>query len=281
MPNERIITIMTAPHDQHYMLSKRRHHHVFAASIPRYWVNNNPVITCFYNALSTVIPEGEQFFIHSVRVLLDDINDETLKAQVKAFIAQESSHRAGHMALNALIRQHGYPLQQSESYIANMLKMVARIFSPKQQLAITLALEHFSALLTDQFLLRCDLSTNMHADVRHFLLWHCIEETEHKAVAYDVYQTLYGSYVLRIGCMLLVTLLFIPHVALIQCRYLWHERQLFNLPAWLGAVQYFWFKPGWFMRIIPGYFRYFLPSFHPWQHNNRALVKAWLDKLQG
>lgn len=252
----------------------------FGADVPRYWVNNNPVITCFYNALSTVIPEGERFFIASVRAVLDDINDPVLEKQVRSFIGQESHHRVGHNALNQMIERQGYPQQASENLIKRLQQWAERFFSPRQQLAATLALEHFSALLTDQFLRQPALHQQMHGQVRDFLLQHSIEEIEHKAVAHDVYQQLYGSYPVRIWQMLLITVLFIPNVALIQCHYLWHDRQLFNLKAWCGAIRYFWLRPGWFRCIIPGWLRYFSPRFHPWQHDNRDLLQLWQDKLK-
>lgn len=253
----------------------------FGADVPRYWVNNNPVITCFYNALSTVIPEGERFFISTVRAVLDDITEPDLKQEVRKFISQESHHRAGHKALNDMIRDQGYPVSSSEKCIKRLQNRSERFFSARQQLAATLALEHYSALLTDQFLREPLLSADMHPAVRDFLIHHSIEEVEHKAVAFDVYLSVFGSYWARIWQMLMITFFFIPNVALIQCRYLWHDRQLFNLPAWLGAVRYFWFRPGWFRRIIPGWLRYFRPGFHPWQHDNRDILRRWQDKTSG
>jgi len=38
--------------------------------------------------------------------------------------------------------------------------------------------------------------------------WHAIEETEHKAVAFDVYQAVGGGYFRRVFNMLIVTIMF-------------------------------------------------------------------------
>lgn len=266
----------TEPPNQHKTPASEQR---FGDGIPRYWVNNNPVITCFYNALSTVIPEGERFFISSVRRVLDQVDNPQLQQQVRTFISQESRHRAGHDALNELIREQGYPLQSSENCIKRLQLLAERFFTARQQLAATLALEHYSAMMSDLFLRESRLSQDMYPAVRDFLIRHSIEEVEHKAVAFDVYQAVYGGYPARILQMLMITLFFIPNVALIQCRYLWHDRQLFNLRAWCGAVHYFWFRPGWFRRMIPGWLSYFRPGFHPWQHDNRDLLQHWQKKI--
>ena len=262
-----------SPRDQATLPEKTSNR--FDDEVPRYWVNNNPVITCFYNALSTVIPEGERFFIGTVRAVLDDINEPQLKQEVRQFIIQESNHRAGHHRLNDWIARQGYPMQSCENHIKRLQSSIERFFSTRQQLAATLALEHYSAMLTDQFLREPLLSCDMHPKIRTFLVEHSVEEIEHKAVAFDVYQSAFGSYPVRIWQMLLITFFFLPNVVYIQWRYLWHDRQLLNLKAWAGAMHYFWFRPGWFRRIIPGYFRYFKPGFHPWQHDNSELLHLW------
>jgi hypothetical protein len=39
----------------------------FSDAIPRYWAYNDPFMTHFVGALSTFFPDGERFFIDSVR----------------------------------------------------------------------------------------------------------------------------------------------------------------------------------------------------------------------
>ena len=255
--------------------------HCFDESIPRVWANNNPVITAFYHALSTIIPEGERFFMQSVHAVIDQVEDEKLRQEVKGFTAQEGSHCAEHNNLNNWINSQGYPVEQFAKVPNRILKTVRKVFSRKQQLAFTLAVEHLSALLTDQFLRRDELKTGLHPVMCRFFIWHSIEENEHKAVPFDVYQMVYGGYWTRIFQLVFVMLFFVPSVAWVQCLYLRHDRQLFNIKAWVEATSYFWVGPAWFLRITPGFYRYFRPNFHPWQSDNRALINKSLHDLTG
>ena len=260
-------------------IEKRMIEHDFSQNIPRFWARGNPVISCFFNALSSVIPRGERFFISSVHEAAETVDDVTLQNQVRGFIAQESQHRVGHGAMNEWVAEQGYPIGRVEQGVERMLGCVERCLSRKYQLALTVALEHFSSLLSDRFLREPDLQTSLHPTMQHFLIAHCIEEIEHKAVAFDVYQEVYGDYFARILMMLFVTVIFAPNVFRIQFVYLWHDRQLFNVKAWFQAVRFFWFDPGWFAQTIPGYLSYYKPRFHPWQHDNSQLVARYIGQV--
>lgn len=254
--------------------------HEFDSHIPRFWANANPVLTAFYNALSTVIPAGEKFFMQSVRDVMPQIDDEQLRADVKGFFAQEGRHRSEHESLNDWIRSQGYPLQKYDGCIQRLLNFMNRWFPARHCLASTLALEHLSALLTDEYLRNPGVRENLHPAMQRFFVWHSIEENEHKGVPFDVYQQVSGSYWVRIVQMLLTTVLFGFAIAFIQARYLWHDRQFFNLKAWIGATGYFLISPAWFLRTVPGYLRYFKPGFHPWQHDNSQLIQQWITRLE-
>jgi hypothetical protein len=251
--------------------------HNFDDSIPLHWANNNPVITAFFNALSTVIPTGEKFFIRTVEETSATIENTALKKELTGFIEQETQHRVAHLAMNEWIHSKGIPINKITPGVENLLGFIEKHFSAKCQLALTVALEHFSCLLSDQFLRQKGIQANLHPIMRNFLVAHCVEENEHKAVAFDVYQAAYGSYLSRVAMMLFVTLIFAPNVFRIQFIYLWHEKQLFNVKAWLGAIGFFWFKPAWFTRTILGYLAYYKPRFHPWQHDNSALINAYVN----
>ena len=61
--------------------------------IPRYFIGKSPLISYFFTALSLTFPDGEQFFVHSVRNVRDRIQDnEQLQARISAFIGQEAMH---------------------------------------------------------------------------------------------------------------------------------------------------------------------------------------------
>src|SRR5271165_1118611 len=78
-----------------------------AASVPRDWYRGDLHLTTFWNALSLLFPEGERFFVESVRRYKDRIDDPALREAVDAFIGQEAMHGKAHRAFNELVRSRG------------------------------------------------------------------------------------------------------------------------------------------------------------------------------
>src|SRR5699024_11308900 len=82
-------------------------------------------------------------------------------------------------------------------------------FSPERQLAHTVAVEHFTALMAEEFLLKYDdVLETMDPRMAPVWAWHAIEESEHKAVAFDVYKAIGGSEFVRISEMAMVSIMF-------------------------------------------------------------------------
>jgi len=150
----------------------RKMAHSFSESIPRLWANDNVVITHFYNALSTVIPRGERFFISTVRRASVGINNPQLLADVSNFITQECHHRVGHNAMNESLKNQDYPVLKAEQSVHRLLLWIEQHCSLKYQLALTVALEHFSSLLSDRFLRSKHLQQSLHPEMRDFLITH-------------------------------------------------------------------------------------------------------------
>lgn len=76
----------------------------FGEQVPRYWLDNNYLISHTMNALSVLFPEGEQFFVDSVRAFRGQIQDPKLKEEVRGFIGQEAMHSLEHIAMNQHVR---------------------------------------------------------------------------------------------------------------------------------------------------------------------------------
>ena len=79
----------------------RRQSFEFAAT-PKYYFNNNPLMSYLLTALSLTFPHGERFFVHSVRNVRDRVQDPILQKDVSAFIGQEAMHSHAHEDFNAL-----------------------------------------------------------------------------------------------------------------------------------------------------------------------------------
>ncbi|MFZ5723433.1 MAG: metal-dependent hydrolase [Pseudomonadota bacterium] len=253
----------------------------FPDDMPRYWFRGNPWITHFLNGLSAVFPDGERFFIDSVRHFQDRIEDPELKKQVRGFIGQEANHGKEHEAFNALLeKRFGVPMSKISTYVLKRMARLRREMSPERQLAATIALEHFTAILANQLLQHPEVMDELEATYGEMFMWHAVEETEHKAVAFDVYQQVSGDYGMRVRAMAIATVMFTAHQFAFMLWFVTRDGKLTDLKGLAGLVKFLLIEPGPMRKMLPDYLDYYKRDFHPWQHDNRALIGAMVEKLR-
>jgi predicted metal-dependent hydrolase len=146
-------------------------------------------------------------------------------------------------------------------------------------LAVTVALEHITAVMAATFLSRPDMLEKIHPEVRALFIWHAIEEVEHKSVAFDVYQKVGGSYRTRIGAMIMATLMLTAKTLYYQGKLLQNDGQLGNWKAGLQALRECFGAGGFFTVLRSRYLDFFRRDFHPSHHNDQELVESWQWKL--
>lgn len=251
-----------------------------ANDMPRYWWDNDPAKTLLLAALSASFPPGERFFIDSVRHYQDQITDPELKKAIKGFIGQEAHHSREHELMNGFLQERGVDLARLEREILGFMNLMRKYLSPERQLAHTVAVEHFTALMAEEFLLKYDALEEMDPRIAPIWAWHAIEESEHKAVAFDVYKAIGGSEFTRVTEMMVVSVLFPVFSAVHLVQLMKEDGQLGNMKSWLSGLNYMWGRPGVFRKLLPSYFKFYSPNFHPWNHDARGLVekakKKWL-----
>lgn len=250
-----------------------------SASVPKHFFADDPFLSSLYAAMSTVFPDGERFFIDSVRRYQKELTDPNLINEVRKFIGQEAHHGLEHEALNSWLEEKGYPITPVLNRIREGLEMARQNLGPRQQLAMTLALEHFTAIMANQFLTHPEMSEGLHPEIHALFSWHAVEETEHKAVAFDVYQATGGGYWNRVLMMIQVTVLFWLRILAITHAYLKSEGNS-GIVRMLRGGWWLLGNPGPLRRLIPEYLDYFRADFHPWQHDNRALIAPLQEQLQ-
>ena len=252
------------------------------ATHTRWWHGGDPVATAYFNALSASFPQGETFFIDAVRRYWDR-TDGTLQEQIHAFIQQEAAHTREHVAFNRLIKAAGYDTTAMDAETRRRLD-IARSRHPVVQLAITVALEHFTAIMAHSLLTEKNPLPGAPIEVLRLWQWHAIEEVEHKAVAFDTFLAVthemssFRRWALRCQVMVLISL---------QFWYSNFERMAdffrqdgINTPrTWWRVFKHLWFEPGMMRRIFLPYLNFFRPGFHPWDHNDRPLIKQFEQRL--
>lgn len=244
----------------------------------RHWLGGDPVGTAVFNALSLTFPDGERMFIDAVRAFRGEVSGK-LADDVKGFIAQEAIHSREHHQLNQLIDRAHYPVDEVEAAIRERIAF-SRSRGPMRMLIATIALEHFTAMMADAHARHRNLFENVDPGIERMWRWHAVEETEHKAVAYDVFlqATKHWSplqrYFRRTLAMALITFFFTKNIAHYAARLL--EADGYTYEDALKAVKaYVWRTPGLFSRNAKTYFAWYRPGFHPWDEDNRALVAEW------
>lgn len=228
-------------------------------------------------ALSSTFPIGEQFFVHSVRNVRDKVQDETLQAQIAAFIGQESMHSKAHAEFNAAWRSEDYNLDRFQAWLARK-DDYAKNLHPKIQLAITCAFEHFTALLGGYILRHPEVLATLDEDAAKLWVWHAIEEIEHRAVAFDVYQAVYGDDKIRRMIMRSVTTGF-ASLTLYSATRLFLQDKKKSLPKVGGNIFGFYLLGKMFLQLAPEYLAYFKRDFHPSEIDYTKLICYWKQRL--
>jgi len=251
-------------------------------TVPRDWCGDDTFLTTFMGALSLLFPEGEHFFVASVKQHRDRVTDPLLQRQVTGFIGQEAMHGKEHRLFNELLHAHGHAeAPRIEARLRWFLRGVRKVLSPRSQLAVTCALEHFTAMLAEQLLREGSLRDDLDPQVRTLWVWHALEEVEHKTVAFDVYEAAGGGYVRRVAIMLLTTLVFFVVQSMVHVRLMARRKILWRPWRWLRGLTKLWIWPAYFVRLIPAYLSYFRPTFHPSDRDTEALLERWRDQLFG
>lgn len=248
----------------------------------RHYVQGDLVMSHIVAMLSATFPEGEDFFVRSVRHYADRVRDPELTEQVGGFIGQEVTHGREHRTLNERLQDMGYPTRFVDRMVRLGLARQERWFGPKWSLAMTAALEHYTATLAEKLLTsekaRSLLGEN---EVRSLLLWHALEESEHKAVAFDVYRTVIGDERTRIRCMRVTTALFLTAMTLHTIHSLMLDRATYHPTRLVRSVLALRDSPFLERDVIANLRRYNTVGFHPDDKDNSALVERWSAELFG
>lgn len=243
-----------------------------------HWFGGDPVGTAVFNALSLTFPDGERLFIDAVKNYRGQLSGKLLD-DVRNFIAQEAIHSREHHALNQLIDRNKYPVAAIEAVVQERIAF-SRARGPMRMLIATISLEHFTAMMAEMFAMHKNLFDKLEPGIERMWRWHAMEETEHKAVAYDVFLEVTKDwsplkrYLRRTIAMSIISYFFTRNIERFAASLL--EADGYAPEAALKAVKDFvWKKPGLFSRGWKTYLAWYRPGFHPWDQDTRELVATW------
>ena len=240
---------------------------------PRYWHGGNAFNTHFFNAFFTTFPAGETFFVRSVQKYRHLIKDEELQADITDFSTQEGNHSNAHDLHGDVLAQQGYKsIARDNKFLDAGLKLFNKTM-PRFSLAVTIAIEHFTAILSHQVYATPELFIEpLHEDFKPLFLWHAAEEIEHKGVAYDVYEEVDGSYSLRVIAMILTTIAILMLVFIRLSPLLRKDGLLFSGSTWKNGMSFLFSKNGLFTLVVPHYLQFYRRNFHPWDEQDYHFI---------
>jgi len=163
--------------------------------------------------------------------------------------------------------------------IDRLNKDARHYLSPLTNLAIVCGYEHYTAILGNFILRNPHVLKPASPDTALIWGWHAAEETEHKAVCFDLYQAAGGGWLRRVLAFLLVTFDFTLLFGRLYFSMLYRDGCLNPLRLFGTIVQYmqfFWGRSGVAWHLLWHGLRYYSPSFHPWNQDNRSELQAWL-----
>ncbi len=245
----------------------------------KFAIRDNSLISTFFYALSGMFPDGERFFIHSVRNYQKQIKDDQLIAQIRGFIGQEAHHGRCHEDLNDAIEKMGIPMSMVSDSMASRVDMLKRRFNPARQLALTVAMEHFTASLAEFVLDNPDVLENSPKVFQQMMLWHSVEEIEHKSVAFDVFRSQVDDEAMRRRVMVIAIISIFSRIAYFQVRMLMKTKHLPRWKEWKEAAQFFWGKKGILRANMQGVKKFFKRGFHPSDIDQSALIENWEERF--
>ncbi|MGQ0618575.1 MAG: metal-dependent hydrolase [Panacagrimonas sp.] len=243
------------------------------------WVGDGSVhFTHLMNTMSLVIPVGERFFIDAVRHYRDQVGDPELKKAATAFIGQEAMHGREHDEYNARVFQRVPAAETFEKRVKTLLDVVQNKAPPSFRLSATIALEHLTAIMANGLLQDPRVTENAEPGYHALWRWHALEETEHKGVAYDVWEATQGkgaaAYANRAFGLVAATAIFwgmvIPHYV----GFLRDEGKLADAKGWRSFYRMAFGEVGFLRRMVRPWFDYFRPGFHPWDDDNSRFLEG-------
>jgi uncharacterized protein len=256
----------------------------WVVDMPKYFAaDGNIVLSHVIAVLSSVFPDGEDFFVRSVRAAAGEITDPVLTKDVEGFIGQEAMHGREHRVMNDKLAELGYPTRGIGRYVRAATAFRERIQGKKGNLAITAALEHYTASLAETVLGHEDARAAIaHPGMRCLLVWHSLEESEHKAVAFDVFRSAGGSERMRVLAMWATHLTFVLETGIWTAISLARDPYARRHPWQVVKSAHRAAKtPFVAPAAIRQLFSYHRRGFHPNDRDTTELVAQWRDRLFG
>ncbi len=250
----------------------------FSEAIDPVWNPRHPEWSHMVNGASLTMPYLEPFLIKTVTEALRQVGDPALKADVQAFVGQEGVHYRNHRRYNEILKLRYPDLAEVEAE----LEADYRAFQKRDlawRLAYTAGFETMTMGITEWLVRqRGLLFGGADRSVASLVLWHMVEETEHKNVAYDLYMHLDGGWWGKARGLVYASC----HVALASRR--GYRRMLRRDGRWhnpVSRLRLYLMVARFLLHASPAMLRSLLPGYHPTKIRDPECVQRWASAYDG
>jgi len=255
-------------------MTLRRLPFVFRRDTALHWNAARPEFSQVVNAASLAMPYLEPYLIKSMREARPLITDPALAAELDLYCRQEAAHFSEHRRFNEELKAlRPQAIGKIEALLADDYARFGRERSLVFNLAYAEGFESM-ALAIGHMLIedRVFLFGGAESAVASLVLWHFVEEIEHKNVAFDVFEHVSGSYMWRLFGLFYAT----GHIfrrtrsgyqMLLKEDGLWHN--------WRSRVALGRIILRIFAKLTPKLMRILNPFYHPSTVADPAWMLAW------
>ena len=174
----------------------------FSESMELCFIDRDPKFSFVFLGTWLILPYLEPYLMRTIRSAMNQVEDEQLRHDMKQFCSQEGQHFKQHAAANTTLLSHvPGPIRQKIERRLSEVEAEYRAFSEEKPLAWNLAYaEGFEAYTSagGRAQLEQRIFDHMSDPIRDLMLWHIMEEMEHRTVAFDAYEALVGKYFFRL-----------------------------------------------------------------------------------
>ncbi|MDR0237636.1 metal-dependent hydrolase [Acinetobacter sp.] len=242
--------------------------------------------SAYFASLSIFLTRGEDLVIDTARYHRDFITDPLLKQRVTSLIGQEAIHSKMHEELNEAYLIRDLPVKLFRTWAGWAFEYGFERLPQPMKLSLMAGIEHFTAVLAEYMMNHEEIFFRSQDEKQRAIwMWHMLEESEHKDIAFDVFQELSNNYLLRIAGFFpaLITILVLISAASFLVPFYRNPKNLISLRYWRD-IPYnfrliFGLKDGVYGSSFKHIFDYLRPDFHPNDHDTSEFLEYYKEKL--
>lgn len=184
-------------------ITVRRMHFDYSPDMELVFIDSDPEFSAVFLGTWFLLPFLEPYLMRTMREAMSQVDDPKLKHDLKQFCSQEGQHYRQHAKANEVILSI-CPEGEAKNALLQAIADVEQEYlslSEDKSLAFNLAYaEGFEAYTCAGARIQLDLRVfdYMTGPIRELMLWHIMEEVEHRSVAYDAYEHVVGKYFYRV-----------------------------------------------------------------------------------